>query len=125
MKEFNIPSVSPELGNDNLFSTDFYLPYDFVAREVLRDNHPWIEFTMKKLNDEMTLNPIGQVTETPSTYVLNFTVTNTGLTSWTQCYNLTVLNTTSKFSACNLKVRESKTFSITMNKSDLIFDSKN
>jgi len=50
LKTFNIPSVSPELGNDNLFSSDFFLPYAFVAREVMRDNHPWIFHTIKKLS---------------------------------------------------------------------------
>ena len=49
LKQFDIPSVSPELANDNFFSSDFFLPYPFVAREVLRDNHPWIKHTINKL----------------------------------------------------------------------------
>ena len=31
MKQFNIPSVSPELGNDDFFSNKFFLDYDFVV----------------------------------------------------------------------------------------------
>ena len=49
MKAFNIPSVSPELANDNFFSGSFFLPYDFVVREVLRDNMPWVKTTFQKL----------------------------------------------------------------------------
>ena len=54
MNEFNIPSVSPELGNDNFFSNSFYLPYDYVTREVLRDNHPWIQYTLAKHGGEIS-----------------------------------------------------------------------
>ena len=53
MKAFNIPSVSPELANDNFFSGSFFLPYNFVVREVLRDNMPWISHTFKKLGGEV------------------------------------------------------------------------
>lgn len=42
LKEFNIPSVSPELANDDFYSTDFFLPYDFVTKSVLKDNLPWV-----------------------------------------------------------------------------------
>ena len=42
LKTFDIPSVSPELANDNFFSSQFNLEYDFVVRDVLRDNNPWI-----------------------------------------------------------------------------------
>jgi carboxypeptidase T len=55
LKNFNIPSVSPELGNDNVFSSSFFLEYDFVTREVLRDNHPWIKYTIEKLGGEVSL----------------------------------------------------------------------
>lgn len=56
MHEFNIPSVSPELANDDYFSNDFFLPYDFVARSVLRDNYPWIFMTFKKLAGQLHVN---------------------------------------------------------------------
>jgi hypothetical protein len=53
MKQFNIPSVSPELGNDDFFSNNFFLDYDVTVRGVLRDNHPWIYHTFKKLGGEI------------------------------------------------------------------------
>ena len=56
MKAFNIPSVSPELANDNFFSGSFFLPYNFVVREVLRDNMPWINTTFKKLGGEAKID---------------------------------------------------------------------
>jgi hypothetical protein len=56
LKQFNIPSVSPELANDNYFSQDFFLPYKYVTREVLRDNNPWIKYTMQKLGGELTID---------------------------------------------------------------------
>jgi len=56
MKQYNIPSVSPELANDDFFSMGFFIEYDFVARGVLRDNYPWILHTFKKLAGEMQVN---------------------------------------------------------------------
>ena len=53
MKQFNIPSVSPELGNDDFFSNNFFLDYDVTVRGVLRDNYPWIYHTFKKLGGEI------------------------------------------------------------------------
>ena len=58
MKAFNIPSVSPELANDNFFSGSFFLPYNFVVREVLRDNMPWINTTFKKLGGEVKIDKL-------------------------------------------------------------------
>lgn len=46
LKAFNIPSVSPELGNDNIFASNFFLPYKFLAREIMRDNYPWVFHTI-------------------------------------------------------------------------------
>ena len=66
LKTFDIPSVSPELANDNIFSSNFFLPYDFVTREVLRDNHPWIQYTIKKLGGEMMLGKNTTVVQLPS-----------------------------------------------------------
>jgi len=77
MKAFNIPSVSPELANDNFFSGAFMLPYDFVVREVLRDNMPWINTTFKKLGGEVKIeNP------TVDGSVLSWDMTNIGLQDW-------------------------------------------
>ena len=78
MHEFNIPSVSPELANDDYFSNDFFLPYSFVARSVLRDNHPWIYLTFKKLAGQMHFdgakNATFQVKPDFGYLSLNFTV---------------------------------------------------
>ena len=49
LNEYGIPSVSPELANDDFYSNDFFLPYAFVARSVVRDNHHWLFHTYKKL----------------------------------------------------------------------------
>lgn len=62
MKQFNIPSVSPELGNDDFFSNFFFLDNDYTVRGVLRDNHPWVYHTFKKLGGEMQINPLGNAT---------------------------------------------------------------
>ena len=57
LKEFNIPSVSPELANDNFFSQgSFFTPYKFVTREILRDNEPWIKYTIDKLAGEVSFS---------------------------------------------------------------------
>jgi hypothetical protein len=56
MKQYNIPSVSPELGSDSLYSTDFILKYDFAVRDVLKDNTRWIIHTFKKLSGELRIN---------------------------------------------------------------------
>ena len=53
LNEFGVPSVSPELANDDFYSNDFFLPYTFVARSVVRDNHPWLYTTFKKLAGQM------------------------------------------------------------------------
>lgn len=50
LKEFNIPSVAPELANDDVFSgSGFFLKYDVVVKGVLKDNYPWIQHTFLKL----------------------------------------------------------------------------
>ena len=56
MKQYNIPSVSPELGNDSIYSTDFFVWYDFAVRDILKDNAGWIEHTFKKMSGELRLN---------------------------------------------------------------------
>ena len=53
MKQFNIPSVSPELANDDFFSNWFFIEYDFVVKGVLKDNKSWIYHTFKKLSGEI------------------------------------------------------------------------
>ena len=84
MKQFNIPSVSPELGNDNVFSGEFFLQYEFVSREVLRDNHPWIQYTIDKLGGEISLSNKNQTMPAVEgdNYKFSYTVTNTGLQDW-------------------------------------------
>jgi hypothetical protein len=77
MKAFNIPSVSPELANDNFFSGEFFLQYDFVAREVLRDNEPWILHTFKKLAGETKIQNINIANN-----VFSFDMVNIGLQDW-------------------------------------------
>ena len=81
MKQFNIPSVSPELGNDNIFSGEFFLPYAFVSREVLRDNHPWIKYTINKLSGEITVSNKNQSMPTieGNNYKFAYKVRNSGL----------------------------------------------
>ena len=77
MKAFNIPSVSPELANDNFFSGSFFLPYDFVVREVLRDNMPWIKTTFQKLGGQAKIDYIGAEGDK-----FHFDITNIGLQDW-------------------------------------------
>lgn len=50
LKAHGIPSVSPELANDNIFASTFFLPFPFLAREVLRDNHKYVLHTIEKLS---------------------------------------------------------------------------
>lgn len=83
LKTFDIPSVSPELGNDNVFSGQFFLPYDFVTREVLRDNYPWIKYTIEKLGGELSIrNKTASVESKGEDYVFSFELKNTGLQDW-------------------------------------------
>ena len=83
LKAFDIPSVSPELGNDNIFSSDFFLPYDFVSRDVLRDNHPWIKHTIEKLGGELTVRTnSASVSKNGDKYSFAVKVRNTGLQDW-------------------------------------------
>lgn len=83
LKKFDIPSVSPELASDNFFSSDFFLPYDFVTREVLRDNHPWIHYTIQKLAGEVSFGKNTTVTLLPNgNYQFSFRVRNSGLQNW-------------------------------------------
>lgn len=81
MKAFNIPSVSPELGNDNIFSSDFFIPYKFVTREVLRDNHPWILHTIRKLAGEISLSKSlsSVIAKGNGNVAVTFTLHNSGL----------------------------------------------
>lgn len=58
MKQFNIPSVSPELANDDFFSNSFFLEYDFVVKGVLKDNYSWVFHTFKKLAGEIQVDPL-------------------------------------------------------------------
>ena len=78
---FNIPSITPELANDDYYSNDFFLPYDFVSRSVVRDNYPWVFHTFKKLAGQMSILPNATYEIQPAhKYVsLNFTMQNLGL----------------------------------------------
>lgn len=83
LKAFDIPSVSPELGNDNIFSGSFFLPYDFVSREVLRDNHPWIKYTIEKLGGEISIDDkTVKTTHDGDNTTFTFNVRNSGLQDW-------------------------------------------
>ena len=68
MKQFNIPSVSPELVNDDFFSDQFFLEYDVTVRGVLRDNYPWIYHTFKKMAGELQIDPLANATFSGDTY---------------------------------------------------------
>ena len=84
LHEFNIPSVSPELANDDVFSGDFFLKYDLVVRGVLKDNQPWIYHTFKKLAGEVAIDPFSTASYVNNVgkYDLNFNIKNTGLQAW-------------------------------------------
>lgn len=80
MKQFDIPSVSPELANDNFFSNQFFLEYDFVVRDVLRDNYPWIHYTFKKMSGEVRIEKNATFEKLDNGKIkLQFTITNIGL----------------------------------------------
>lgn len=74
MKAFDIPSVTPELGNDNFLSGDFFIAYPFVVREVLRDNEPWVTHTFKKLSGEVDISNLNI-----NGIIFTFDMVNTGL----------------------------------------------
>ena len=85
MKQYNIPSVSPELANDDFFSNTFFIPYDFVTRGVLKDNFPWIKLTFKKLGGELKLNPSNKafyIVDKIGKVNLNLNIQNIGLSKW-------------------------------------------
>jgi len=84
MHEFNIPSVSPELANDDVFSGDFIIKYDLVVRGILKDNYPWIFHTFKKMAGELEFDPLRNATFTTngSTLRLSIDVKNIGLQDW-------------------------------------------
>ena len=50
--------MSPELANDDFFSNNFFLDYDFVVKGVLKDNFKWIFHTFKKLAGEIQVDPV-------------------------------------------------------------------
>ena len=86
MKQFGIPSVSPELANDDFFSNDFFLKYDYVVRNVLKDNYPWIFLTLKKHAGEIDINygESAQFTRAKDgkTLTIELDVKNIGLQAW-------------------------------------------
>lgn len=96
-KTFNIPSVSPELANDNFFSSDFFLKHDHVVREVLRDNHPWVVHTFKKLSGELSIEKGAHVQDvSPTQKKYTFKVRNSGLQDWNlgkEGYQMEIYNT--------------------------------
>lgn len=130
-KTFNIPSVSPELGNDNLLSADFFLPFKFVAREVLRDNHPWIKHTIDKLTGELTIPTKADSVEklANGNYLVSFTVQNTGLSDWNLADEKIPFfvdrvahndyRTLGMYELPNLKARETKQISIELKHDDI------
>ena len=80
MRQFDIPSVSPELANDNFFSNQFFLEYDFVVRDVLRDNYLWVHYTFKKLSGEVRIEKNATFEKLSNGKIkLEFTFTNIGL----------------------------------------------
>jgi hypothetical protein len=83
MHTFNIPSVSPELGNDDYYSNSFFLPSNLITRGVLRDNLPWIYHTFKKMGGEIMLDPIYNASYSQDLSI-NFIidVKNIGLQNW-------------------------------------------
>jgi hypothetical protein len=82
MKQFNIPSVSPELANDMIFSTDFFLKHHFVTKKVLSDNLSWVYHTFRKLSGELALDPLTNATYSiisRGNVALHFDIKNIGL----------------------------------------------
>ena len=120
-KTFDIPSVSPELANDNFFSSDFFLQHDHVVREVLRDNHPWILYTLKKLSGELSLEKGAHVQDASKTHKkYTFKVRNSGLQDWhlgQENYTMEIFNsknhTIGHVKVPDIKARESAQLSFT------------
>ena len=84
MHEFNIPSVSPELANDDVFSGDFVIKYDLVVRNILKDNYPWIYHTFKKMAGEVQFDPLKSATFSLNgdSLYLSLDIKNIGLQDW-------------------------------------------
>ena len=82
LDQYGVPSVSPELANDDFYSNDFFLPYAFVARSVVRDNHKWLYHTFKKLAGQIKLhhNATYEVQPEHNYVSLNMTLQNIGMT---------------------------------------------
>lgn len=82
MSQYNIPSVSPELGNDDLFSHSFFLESDYIVKSVLKDNYPWIYHTFKKIAGEIKVNPFKNATfsfNNQNEITFRFDIQNIGL----------------------------------------------
>ena len=117
MKAFNIPSISPELANDNYFSGEFFIQYDFVVREVLRDNEPWIMHTFKKLGGEVDISNVNL-----NGNKLSFDMVNTGLQDWNMATENLAIEVTSPtnqdvataINLPNFAVRQGKRLEITL-----------
>lgn len=125
MKAFNIPSVSPELANDNFFSGSFFLPYNFVVREVLRDNMPWINTTFKKLGGETKIDQLAVdgdkfFFDMTNIGLQDWNMNNEGLTVKVESPQVPEINQTIQLP--NFAVRESKRFTIHMNKPHMNFE---
>lgn len=85
MKTYNIPSASPELGNDDFFSHSFFLESDYIVRSVLKDNYPWVYHTFKKMAGEIKIDPFKNATYTlnkQNEIILRFNIQNIGLQKW-------------------------------------------
>lgn len=90
MKQFNIPSVSPELASDDFFSNWFFIDYDFVVKGVLKDNYNWVYHTFKKLGGELQVDPLNDasyVGHEDGSYTFTLDVKNIGLQDWEEDFN--------------------------------------
>ena len=54
---YNIPSVTGEIGNESDFNDEWTAKSKNMAYEIVRDNHLWIEHTLKKIGTQIQLEP--------------------------------------------------------------------
>lgn len=80
---YHISSVSPELATNNTVG-EWFMMNKPLAREILRENHPYIYFTIKKMCGEVHVEPKDHSDDTnqPEFLKITFNVKNIGMSDW-------------------------------------------
>ena len=79
LQNLDIPSVTNELGRENQYHHSWEVQSREIARDIVMENTPWLEFTYEKLGAQLNVEPLWYETKDDQ-LTLAIQVTNQGMT---------------------------------------------